>query len=92
VPVQWLVDTILSVAFWVLLIYVVAGWLVAFNVVNMSNRLVAVIYDTTSRLSEPLLQPIRRVIPSLGGVDLSAIVLFIAIAFSRNFLVPLIPF
>jgi YggT family protein len=70
----------------------VMSWLVAFDVINLRNKLVATIYDLCDRLTTPALAPIRKIIPNLGGVDLSPVVLIIGIQFLQNFAVPLIPF
>lgn len=91
-PVEWLVGTVLNLYLWVLLIGVVLSWLVSFNVVNTRNQLVSTIYEATSRLTEPALRPIRKVIPPLGGLDLSPVVLIIGIGFLQRFVVPAIPF
>jgi YggT family protein len=91
-PVEWLVGTVLGLYFWVIMIGVVMSWLVSFNVVNTRNQLVGTIYDAANRLTEPALRPIRKVIPPLGGIDLSPVVLIIGIGFAQRFLVPLIPF
>ncbi|HET8726370.1 MAG TPA: YggT family protein, partial [Alphaproteobacteria bacterium] len=78
---------------WVLIISAILSWLVAFNVVNTSNRVVYVIGDVLYRLTEPALRPIRRFIPYLGGIDVSPVVLILAIVFLqmvlRNLLVAL---
>jgi YggT family protein len=91
-PVEWLVGTVLNLYFWVIMIGVVMSWLVSFNVVNTRNQLVGTIHDATNRLTEPALRPIRKVIPPLGGIDLSPVVLIIGIGFAQRFLVPMIPF
>ncbi|GBF56792.1 hypothetical protein PbB2_00449 [Candidatus Phycosocius bacilliformis] len=90
-PVEWLLQTVLGLYLWVVIASAVLSWLVAFDVINLRNRLVATIYDTCERLTTPALNPIRRVIPNLGGVDLSPVVLIIAIQFLQIFAVPLIP-
>ena len=58
---------------------IVFSWLVAFNVVNMRNQAVSAIGDVLYRLTEPVLGPIRRRLPATGGLDLSPIVLFLAL-------------
>ena len=90
-PVEWVLQTVLGLYLWVVIASAVLSWLVAFDVINLRNRLVATIYDTCERLTTPALNPIRRVIPNLGGVDLSPVVLIIAIQFLQIFAVPLIP-
>jgi YggT family protein len=59
----------------------VLSWLVAFDVVNLRNRFVSTIHDIGERLTTPALKPIRKVIPNLGGVDLSPVALIIGIQF-----------
>jgi YggT family protein len=91
-PIEWLVNTVLGLTLVVVIVNAVMSWLVAFDIINLRNRFVATIYDTCERLVTPLLGPIRKVIPNLGGVDLSPVVLIIGIQFLQNFAVPLIPF
>jgi YggT family protein len=80
-PFLWLILTIINIYFWIILAMVVLSWLVAFNVVNRSNPFVRQIGQALERLTEPLLRPIRRVLPDLGGIDLSPIVLLIGMQF-----------
>jgi len=91
-PVEWLLNTVLGLFLWVVIAGAVMSWLVAFDVINLRNRFVAAIYDTCERLTTPVLKPIRKVIPTLGGVDLSPVALIIGIQFLQTFAVPLIPF
>lgn len=78
----------LAIDFYVILIIASAilSWLVAFNVVNTSNRFVYMIGDFLYRITEPALAPIRRVLPSLGPVDISPIVLFLILIFVKQVL------
>jgi YggT family protein len=69
---------------WIVIIGVVLSWLVAFNVINTSNRFVYMIGDFTYRLTEPLQAPIRRALPNLGGLDLSPMVLILGLIFVRG--------
>jgi YggT family protein len=80
-PFLWLILTIINIYFWIILAMVILSWLVAFNVVNRSNPYVRQIGYALERLTEPLLRPIRRFLPDLGGIDLSPIVLLIAMQF-----------
>ena len=82
----WLIDTILGLYVMVVFAMVIMSWLVGFNVVNMRNRFVATVADILNRLTEPALRPIRRVLPSVGGLDLSPIVLLLGIWFLRKLL------
>lgn len=79
-----LIDTVLSLYVWLLIASAVLSWLVAFNVVNTRNRAVYVIGDFLYRITEPVLRPIRRVLPNMGGLDLSPIALILLIFFIRN--------
>lgn len=79
-----LIDTVLNLYVWVLIISAVLSWLVAFNVVNTHNRVVYLIGDFLHRLTEPALRPIRKVLPNLGGIDISPVVLILLIMFVRN--------
>ena len=69
---------------WVVIIGVILSWLVAFNVVNTSNRIVYMIGDFTYRITEPLLGPIRRMLPNFGGLDISPIVLILGLFFLQG--------
>jgi len=75
---------ILDILWWLVIIAVIMSWLIAFNVVNLSNQFVATIYDVLSRLTEPLLRPIRNYMPNLGGIDISPIVLLLIISALRQ--------
>jgi YggT family protein len=80
----WLIDTVITIYIWVVIASAVLSWLVAFNVINTRNRFVLTVGDVLHRLTEPALRPIRRVLPSFGGVDLSPIVLILLLAFARR--------
>ena len=75
------ISTLLTFLLWAIIIHVILGWLVAFNVVNPHNQLVSIIGRFTHALTEPLLAPIRSVMPSLGGIDLSPLILILLINF-----------
>ncbi len=83
-PFIWLVLTALDLYMWVVIIGVILSWLVAFNVVNTSNRFVYMVGDFTHRATEPALGRIRRFIPNLGGMDISPIVLILLIIFLQR--------
>ena len=79
-----LVSTVISIYVWLLIAQAVLSWLVAFGIVNRYNRVVATIGDFLWRITEPLLRPIRRVIPDLGGIDISPVILILLLWFVRN--------
>jgi YggT family protein len=79
-----LVDTVITIYIWLLIIQAVLSWLVAFGVVNRHNRVVAMVGDFLWRVTEPVLRPIRRVLPDLGGIDISPVILILLLYFLRN--------
>jgi YggT family protein len=86
-PVIWLILTVLNLYFWVIPITVIMSWLIAFNVINSSNPYVRQIGYALHRLTEPLLGPIRRMLPDLGGLDISPIILIFALMFLERALI-----
>ena len=70
---------VLDLYVWLLIASAILSWLVAFNVVNTRNPLVAGIAEFLYRITEPLLAPIRRIMPNLGGLDISPIILILLI-------------
>lgn len=70
---------VLQIYTWVVVAAVVLSWLIAFNIINMRNDLVAMIANGVYQLTEPLLAPIRRYMPNLGGLDLSPLILLLGI-------------
>ncbi|WP_194745416.1 YggT family protein [Thermaurantiacus tibetensis] len=77
---------VLQLLVWLIIIQAVLSWLVAFNVVNMRNRFVATVVDGLDRLLAPLLAPIRRRMPDLGGIDFSPLVVILAIVLVQRLL------
>ena len=81
-----LFNDIVRLYIWVLIINAAASWLVAFNVINTSNRFVYLVLETTYKLTDPPLNFIRRYVPTLGTVDISPIILILGLIFLRNFI------
>ncbi|MEY4555511.1 MAG: hypothetical protein RL093_630 [Pseudomonadota bacterium] len=79
----WLVNTILSIMTWSIILSAIISWLFAFDVINRRNRFVNQVADFLDRLTAPLLEPFRRIIPPLGGMDISPIVVLLLINFAR---------
>ena len=79
-----LFEHIISLYIWVLIINVIMSWLVAFNVLNTSNRFVYSVLDISQRLTDPPLNFIRRYLPNLGSIDISPIILILGLMFLRN--------
>jgi len=84
-PFLWLIDTIITFYIWILIGSAVLSWLVAFNVVNTRNPIVSGVVEFLYRVTEPALRPIRNVMPNLGGIDISPIVLIIGLLFLQRF-------
>jgi YggT family protein len=68
----------------ILIASIIFSWLFAFNVINSGNQFVAMVGDFLQKITEPALGPIRRIMPNLGGIDLSPIVLFVIIFFIQR--------
>jgi YggT family protein len=85
-PVFWLLNTVIELYIWVVIIGVILSWLVTFNIVNTSNRFVYMVGDFLHRLTEPVLGRIRRILPNLGGIDLSPLVLILLLLFAQQIL------
>lgn len=81
-----LLGMILHLYEWALIIYIVMGWLMYFDIINRGQTFVAKVYEVLSRILEPVLLYIRRVVPPISGIDLSAIVMFLGIFFLRDML------
>ena len=69
---------------WLVIAAAILSWLVAFNVVNARNGVVRAVWDFLYRVTEPALRPIRRILPNLGGVDVSPIILLLGIFFLQR--------
>lgn len=78
---------ILNFYWWVVIIAVVLSWLVNFEVINVRNQLAASIVRMFYALTEPVFQPIRRVLPDLGGIDLSPLVVLFGIFFLQALII-----
>ena len=79
-----LFDNIVGIYIWILIINAVISWLIAFNILNTSNRFVYSLLDVTYKLTDPPLNFIRRYLPNLGSIDISPIVLILGLMFLRN--------
>jgi len=86
-PFLWLILSLLNIYFYVILITVIMSWLIGFNVINGANPYVRQISYALHRLTEPLLGPIRRFLPDLGGIDISPIILIFALLFLERALI-----
>ncbi len=82
----WLISSVINIYVWCIIISAILSWLVAFNVVNTQNRIIYLVGDTLYRITDPLLRPIRRFMPNLGGIDISPIILILVLFFIRSLL------
>ena len=78
---------VLDLYIWLLIAAAVLSWLVAFNVVNTRNQFVAMVGDFLYRITEPVLRPIRNMLPSLGGIDVSPVVVILIIILIKDIIV-----
>lgn len=69
---------------WLLIASAILSWLVAFNVVNTRNQFVSAVAEFLYRITEPVLRPIRNVMPNLGGLDISPIIVILIIMFIQR--------
>lgn len=82
----YFVSPIISFLIFVIFVQVVLSWLIGFNVINGHNRFVAMVYDIANRITEPMLRPIRNMLPPVGGMDFSPFILILALYFTRDWL------
>ncbi|WP_321395361.1 YggT family protein [Emcibacter sp.] len=82
----FLVDTVFTLYIWAIIISVIISWLVAFGIINTHNQVVYNISYMLNQVTEPALRPIRRLMPDLGGVDISPILLIIVLQVLKIFI------
>jgi YggT family protein len=83
----YIILIILDIYIWLLIAAAVLSWLIAFNVINTRNQFVATVGDFLYRITEPVLRPIRNMLPSLGGIDISPVVLILIIILIKDIIV-----
>jgi YggT family protein len=82
----WLVDRLLSLYMWAVILAVVFNILSSFGVLDTRNRIVWSIGDFLYRITEPALRPIRNLLPNLGGIDISPVILILLLQAARMLL------
>jgi len=82
-PLLDFIDMLIGLCIFVVVVYVILSWLIMLDVVNRRNRVVYMFADGFHRLTEPMLRPIRRRLPDFGGLDISPLVLILALYFVR---------
>ena len=85
-PILLLLYRVIDIYFYILIINIVLSWLIACNIVNMQNKIVVTILYATNRLTDPLLNPVRRILPNLGGIDISPIILVLCLLFVQDYI------
>ena len=85
-PILLLLYRVIDIYFYILIINIVLSWLIAFNIVNMQNKIVVTMLYATNRLTDPLLNPVRRILPNLGGTDISPIILVLCLLFVQDYI------
>ena len=79
-----LLDNIITIYLWIIIINAILSWLVAFNVLNTQNRFVFSVLEVTYKLTDPVLNKIRRFMPNFGSIDISPVILILLLIFLRN--------
>jgi YggT family protein len=79
---------LLNVLWWIIIVQAIMSWLIAFNVINTHNDFVRSIMIALDRLTAPIYRPIRRVLPDLGALDLSPMVVLLAIVIIQQAILP----
>jgi YggT family protein len=82
------ISYLLTIYVYVVIAMAILSWLIAFNVVNTRNPVVHMIAELLYRLTEPVLRPIRNLLPNMGGIDISPIILFLIILFIQSVILP----
>lgn len=72
-------DILIPTVIWIIIASAIMSWLIAFNVINLYNQFVRSVWNALNAVTEPVLAPIRRMLPDLGGVDISPLVLILGL-------------
>ena len=83
----YIILLVLDIYIWLLIAAAVLSWLIAFNVVNTRNQFDAMVADFLYRITEPVLRPIRSIVPNLGGIDISPVILILLIILLKDIIV-----
>ncbi|MBS0297266.1 MAG: YggT family protein [Proteobacteria bacterium] len=83
-----IVEGLLSLMMLVIIVNAVLSWLFAFDIINHRNRFVNSIATFTDRLCWPMLAPFRKIVPNLGGIDITPVIALLILGAAHNYLVP----
>jgi YggT family protein len=86
-PFYWLIFNLIDIYWYIILATVIVSWLVSFNIINYGNPYVRQASSILRQLTEPLLGPIRRLLPNLGGLDFSPVVVLFGLQFLKQFII-----
>ncbi|MBL1431083.1 YggT family protein [Oceanicaulis sp. AH-315-P02] len=84
----FIISPIVSLLIFVIFVRVIMSWLVSFQIINLHNQFVAMIWEISGKITDPLVNPIRRFMPNLGGIDLSLLVLLLFLYLVNNWFIP----
>ena len=85
---EYIIQGLLGLVVWVVVAYAVLSWLIAFNIVNLRNNFVYQVSRTLDAVVRPLLAPFQRILPTMGGLDISPILLFLVIGGVQRYMIP----
>ncbi len=83
---EFIIDALLSLVKFIIIAYAILSWLIAFDIVNLRNQFVYRVSRALDGIVRPILRPIQRILPAMGGLDFSPIILFIVIGGVQNYL------
>ena len=86
---EFLVSSLLSLIYWAIIISAIMSWLIAFDIINLRNRFVYNVHRFLDAVTRPILAPFQRIIPTLGGVDISPIIVLLIIVGIQRYLLPM---
>lgn len=86
---EFIVSSLLSLLYWAIIISAIMSWLIAFDIINLRNRFIYNVHRFLDAVTRPILAPFQRIIPTLGGVDISPIIVLLLIVGVQRYLVPM---
>ena len=86
--VEFVINALLTLIIWIIVAYAILSWLISFDIVNLRNRFVYRASHFLDSVARPILAPFRRLLPAMGGLDFSPIILFILIGGMQRYLIP----
>jgi YggT family protein len=86
---EFIVSSLLSLLYWAIIISAIMSWLIAFDIINLRNQFVYNVHRFLDSVTRPILSPFQRIIPTLGGVDISPIIVLLIIVGIQRYLVPM---